>query len=349
MDYVLREKQGILAADATRDERFNAGQSILRYGIGEVICVPMKGRHETVGVLYLDTRSTARELVTGDNPDGKFAPDHLSLAIAIAHQAALAIEESRYHQAMVQAERMAAIGQTIAALSHHIKNILQGLRSGGEIVNRGLAENDEPMVRQGWKIVEKNQGRIYDMVMDMLSFSKDREPTLELTDLNELVDEVLELADSRAQEAGIKLESRLEASLAKVEADPEALHRALLNVVCNAIDAVETHENAQVYVGTSQEADGAWVRIEVDDNGPGIAPNLMQNLFNPFHSTKGARGTGLGLAVSRKILREHGGDILVHCQPGKGSKFTLRLPTKNALALESGITGVDLKLMKPSE
>jgi signal transduction histidine kinase len=349
MDYVLREKQGILASDATRDERFNAGQSILRYGIGEVICVPMKGRHETVGVLYLDTRSSARELFDRHQTEVKFTPDHLSLAIAIGHQAALAIEESRYHQAMVQSERMAAIGQTIAALSHHIKNILQGLRSGGEIVNRGLSEKDEPMLLQGWKIVEKNQARIYDMVIDMLSFSKDREPTLESTDLNKLVEEVLELAHSRAEEAGITLESRLENAPAKVEVDPEALHRALLNVVCNAIDAVEEHENACVSVGTSQEADGSWVRIEVDDNGPGIEPHLLQNLFKPFHSTKGARGTGLGLAVSRKILREHGGDILVHSQPGKGSKFTLRLPIKNALSLESGITGVDLKPMRPHQ
>lgn len=349
MEYVLREKQGILASDATRDERFNAGQSILRYGIGEVLCVPMKGRHETVGVLYLDTRSTARELVARHQTEGKFTPDHLSLAIAIGHQAALAVEESRYHQAMVQSERMAAIGQTIAALSHHIKNILQGLRSGGEIVNRGLAEKDDPMLRQGWKIVEKNQGRIYDMVMDMLSFSKDREPGLESTDVNKLVNEVLELAQARAQEMGVILESRLDASLAKVEVEPEALHRALLNVVCNAIDAVEDHENANVIVGTLQEADGKWVRLEVDDNGPGIEPNLMQNLFKPFHSTKGARGTGLGLAVSRKILREHGGDILVHSQPGKGSKFTLRLPVKNALSLESGIMGVDQTLTRPGE
>ncbi|HEV3237454.1 MAG TPA: ATP-binding protein, partial [Gemmataceae bacterium] len=270
-----------------------------------------------------------------------------SLAIAIGHQAALALEESRYHQAMVQSERMAAIGQTIAALSHHIKNILQGLRSGGEIVNRGLAEKDGPMLRQGWKIVEKNQGRIYDMVMDMLGFSKDREPELELTDLNKVVEEVLELAKSRAHEAGINLDSRLE-TLTNVEVDPEAMHRALLNIVYNAIDAVEEHDSAHVSVETMQEADGAWVRIQVVDNGPGIEPALMQNLFKPFHSTKGARGTGLGLAVSRKILREHGGDILVHSQPGKGSTFTLRLPVRNS-SLESGITGAGQALPRPGE
>ena len=99
--------------------------------------MPMKGRHETLGVLYLDTHSQRRDVVGRGSAAGKFTEDHLALAIAIAHQAALAVEETRYHQAMVQAERLAAVGQTIAALSHHIKNILQGLRSGSDILEHG--------------------------------------------------------------------------------------------------------------------------------------------------------------------------------------------------------------------
>src|SRR5262249_28860232 len=138
VEYVLHQKQGVLVTDAAQDERFNTGQSIVRYGIREVICVPMKGRHETLGVLYLDTRVSAREMADPKTAVGKFTEDHLALAIAIAHQAALAVEETRYHQAMVQAERLAAIGQTIAALSHGIKNILQGLKSGTDILRMGI-------------------------------------------------------------------------------------------------------------------------------------------------------------------------------------------------------------------
>src|SRR5262249_5732207 len=107
MDYVLREKKGILVSDASRDQRVQAVQSIVRFGGREGTRVPMKGRHETLGVLYLDTQSSSRELLSA-GPSGKFTEDHLSLAIAIAHQAALAVEETRYHQAMVQAERLAA-------------------------------------------------------------------------------------------------------------------------------------------------------------------------------------------------------------------------------------------------
>ncbi len=348
MDHVLTEKQGVLVNDALNDERFNTGQSIVRFGIREVICVPMKGRHETLGVLYLDTRSPGREgkqLRT----TGKFTEDHLALAIAIAHQAALAIEETHYHQAMVQAERLAAIGQTIAALSHHIKNILQGLRSGSDILRMGLNDKDETLLQQGWKIVEKNQGKIYELVMDMLSYSKEREPAVEATDVNGVVRDVVELVEARAKELGISLETRLAATLPVVQADPEGIHRSLLNIVGNAFDAVEDRENPRIVVATVLEADPAWLTIRVTDNGVGIPPEKVRDIFRPFVSSKGSKGTGLGLAVSRKILREHGGDILVASQPGKGSQFTLRLPVKGPMGLELTGTSADLPPLQPPE
>jgi signal transduction histidine kinase/pSer/pThr/pTyr-binding forkhead associated (FHA) protein len=329
IDYVGREKKGILVSDATQDERFATGQSIVRFGIREVLCVPMKGRHETLGVLYLDTVSNARDIIASGSASGKFSEDHLALAIAIAHLAALAVEETRYHHAMVQAERLAAIGQTIAALSHHIKNILQGLRSGSEILNMGLAEADNTLLHQGWKIVQKNQGKIADLVMDMLSYSKDREPLIEATDLNAVVSEVLEVLEGRAKEAGVRVESQL-ATLPPVPIDSQGIHHALLNVVSNAFDAVEDRSDPRVGVATRVDTDG-WARIVVQDNGGGIPAEKIKDIFKPFISTKGSKGTGLGLPVSRKILREHGGDIVAESVPGKGSRFTLRLPLTSPL------------------
>jgi signal transduction histidine kinase len=337
-EYVLREKQGVLVNDAAQDTRFNSGQSIVRLNIHEAICVPMKGRHETLGVLYLGTHSHARDIVergVQGKPGGKFTEDHLALAIAIAHQAALAIEETRYHQSLLQAERLAAIGQTIASMSHHIKNILQGLQSGREIVRLGLAEKDEALIHQGWRIVEKNQAKIEDLVKDMLSYSKEREPNLELADLNQIVADVVELMQNRAAELKVRLVAKPAPDLPLAPVDPEGIHRALLNIVSNALDAVEEVANPQVIVGTLLETDGAWVQVQVVDNGVGIPPDKLQEIFKPFVSTKGARGTGLGLAVSRKILREHGGDITVQSQLGKGSRFILRLPMKSPQQAES--------------
>jgi signal transduction histidine kinase/pSer/pThr/pTyr-binding forkhead associated (FHA) protein len=349
MDYVLRDKQGVLVSDAAKDERFSAGQSIVRFGIREAICVPMKGRHETLGVLYLDTHTKPGNRVLQDKPGGKFTEDHLKLAIAIAHQAALAVEDTRYHQAMLQAERLAAIGQAIAALSHHIKNILQGLRSGSDILKMGLTDKSEPLLQQGWRIVEKNQGKIYDLVMDMLSYSKEREPAIEETNLNDVVQEVVELLQGRLKESGAKLEKRLQEDLPLVPADPEGLHRALLNILGNAIDAVEERKNPTVAVVTLLEGDGEWVRIVVVDNGVGIPLDKQPEIFKPFVSSKGAKGTGLGLAVSRKILREHGGDILLQSHPGKGSKFILRLPLKSPLSNDGAGTSMDTPALEPPE
>src|SRR5205823_7484840 len=206
----------------------------------------------TLGVLYLDTAIAPRDALDEPLAPSRFTEDHLKLAIAIAHQTALAVEDTRYHQAMVQAERLAAIGQTIAALSHHIKNILQGLRSGSDILNMGLAEKDETLLLQGWKIVQKNQGKISDLVMDMLSYSKEREPLIEDTDLNALVREVLEVVEGRAKEAGIRLDSKLDA-LPVAQVDAQGIHHALLNIVSNAFDAVEDRPDPRVGVATGPE------------------------------------------------------------------------------------------------
>src|SRR5262249_21245496 len=254
--YVLREKKGVLVTDATRDDRFSAGQSIVRFGIREAICVPMKGRHETLGVLYLDTQSTSKEVVARGTPTGKFTEDHLALAVAIAHQAALAIDETHYHQAMLHAERLAAVGQTIAALSHHIKNILQGLRSGSELLKMGITDDDKEMLQKGWRIVEKNQGKIYDLVLDMLNYSKERVPNVEPANLNQIVNDVVELLKGRAEELGLQFQLQLDTQMPLVPADPEAIHRAVLNIVGNALDAVSDRQEPQVGIRTMLESEG---------------------------------------------------------------------------------------------
>jgi signal transduction histidine kinase len=119
-----------------------------------------------------------------------------------------------------------------------------------------------------------------------------------------------------------------------------------LNVVGNAIDAVEEQANPHVTLGTRLGEEG-WVRIVVLDNGAGIAPERVNEIFQPFISSKGSRGTGLGLSVSRKILREHGGDIVVQSQVGVGSKFTLKLPIKSALANDMSSTMADGPMLPP--
>jgi signal transduction histidine kinase len=338
VEHVLKEKQGVLVSDVYTDDRFRAAQSLHRHNIREAICVPMKGRREVVGVLFLDTQSSLKQQLTRGLDAGKFTDDHLHFASAIAHQAAIAVEESRYHEALVNAERLAAVGQTIAALSHHIKNIMQGVRFGADMVRTALKEDDRDLLGKGWKLVERNQNRIDDLILDMLNYSKEREPAVEPTDLNKLCEDVLDVVRGRANDRGVALDWRPGQGVSAVPCDPEGIHRAVLNLVSNGIDALEDREDAKLAVQAILEPPGNWAKIIVLDNGPGIPADKLEDIFKPFVSTKGSRGTGLGLPVSRKVVREHGGDILVQSVIDKGSKFTVRLPMKSAFAADGSGT-----------
>jgi two-component system, NtrC family, sensor kinase len=326
LDYVTTRNEGVLTSDARQDDRWDAGGSIVQMGVREAICVPMRGRYDVVGAIYIDTSTTAQQLVQKGGAN-KFTEDHLKLMIAIGHQAALAVEDTRYYSAMVQAERLAAIGQTIATLSHHIKNILQGIRGGSYLIEMGLKDHDEEITRKGWKIVERNQNRISALVMDMLTFSKEREPDLMPANFNAVVSEVVELMRARAGELQVEMSWHPGDPMPEMILDPEGIHRAVLNVVSNAIDAVSDRETpGRVEVASQYYPDESLVRITVDDNGPGIPADQMEHLFSPFVSSKKSRGTGLGLPVSQKIVNEHGGRILVQSETDHGCRFTFELP-----------------------
>jgi signal transduction histidine kinase len=326
LDYVMERREGVLTSDAQEDDRFASGGSVVRTGVREAICVPMQGRYDVVGVMYVDTITPLAEAVGAGHR--RFTDEHLKLMIAIGHQAALAVEDTTYYSAMVQSERLAAVGQTIATLSHHIKNILQGLRGGSYLVEMGLENEDHAVLQKGWDIVRRNQNKIQSLVMDMLSFSKDREPEFAETDLAGLVADVVETLQQRAAEAGVTIRREVSEGLPHVMLDPEAMSRAILNVLTNALDAVEERPDGVVTITAAVDADATLVRIAVADNGPGMSPETLAEIFNIFVSTKGSRGTGLGLTVSRKILREHGGDIRAASVEGGGSTFTLEFPLR---------------------
>jgi signal transduction histidine kinase/pSer/pThr/pTyr-binding forkhead associated (FHA) protein len=332
IDHVLGKGEGVITSDAPADARFGPAKSIVNLGILEAICVPVQGRHTTLGVLYADLRGTPEVGIPFDSikdgPKSRFTKDHLMLMVAIGHQAGLAIENTALYEAKLQAERLAAVGQTIATLSHHIKNILQGIRGGSYLIDMGLNDKDDAIVRRGWGIVEKNQAKIYNLVMDMLSFSKDREPALESADLNETVGEVVELMQARATELGVTLKWKPLTDLPAVQVDTDGIHRAVLNIVTNAIDASEDVEGGMVEVLTTWDAESMVARVIVRDNGTGIPPGEVDKIFEVFASTKGSRGTGLGLPVSQKIVREHGGTIRISSEVGKGSTFTVELPMR---------------------
>ncbi len=139
LDYVVSKKEGVLTSNAQDDSRWNNVQSIVNLGIQEAICVPMLGRYGLVGAIYIDTSMSPGQY-TERGQVSSFNEDHLKLLFAIASQAALAVEDTQFYRAMLQSERLAAMGQTIANLSHHVKNILQGVRGGSYLIEMACAK-----------------------------------------------------------------------------------------------------------------------------------------------------------------------------------------------------------------
>ena len=322
VNHVIRNHEGVISSDARRDARFSGGKSVHAYGIRSAMCVPIRARDKILGVIHLDS-SVAN--VT-------YGVEQLSLLTAMGHQVGLAIENAMLYQAGVRAERLSATGETVAYLSHHIKNILQGLRGGADVVEMALKSANTDTAQKGWGIVSRNLERIYSLTMNMLAFSKQREPHLEEIDLNALIHDVLDLVEPQARQAGIEIVQDLSDNLPLLFIDTDGFHQALLNVLSNALDAVEPAKgrielSSQFVPATNR------VLVRIRDNGSGIDPENLSHIFEAFHSTKGHRGTGLGLAVAQKIIAEHNGHIEVESSPARGTTFTISLP----LSLQVGL------------
>lgn len=238
-------------------------------------------------------------------------------------------EIKRLEQELIKSERLAAIGQTVAGLAHYIRNILFGLDGGVYVVNKALKNHDGRKVSTGWEMVQRNIGKISSLVSDLLSYSKERKPEYESCSPNTIADEVCELMDNKAKESGIEIVRDFDSTIGKVSLDPKGIHRCLLNLVSNAIDACMSDDGEDkeylVQVITRRESDGVVV-FQVSDNGCGMDEEVRKQIFSNLFSTKGSKGTGLGLLITQKIVQEHKGTISVDSEPGKGSTLTIRLP-----------------------
>ncbi|HYO08157.1 MAG TPA: ATP-binding protein [Tepidisphaeraceae bacterium] len=322
INHVVNNGEGVLSSNAMTDKLFSKSKSVHAMSIRSALCVPIKARKldgkggdEVLGVIYID--SSAKNYT--------YAPDQLRLLTAIGLQAGLAIQNAKLYQQGLQAERLAAIGETTAALSHSIKNILQALRGGADVVEMGIRASNLVQVGKGWRIAERNLQKIYNLTMNLLAYSKQREPRLELMNPRVLVNDCVELIAPMANEKGVMVVADIDKDHPAVPIDPDGMHQVLMNLLSNALDAVEPQRGLIRVVGR-YEPDTRSAVLEVIDNGVGVAPPMMKHMFELFHSTKGNRGTGLGLAVAKKIVDEHDGAITVKSAPGEGTSFTVRLP-----------------------
>ncbi len=237
-------------------------------------------------------------------------------------------EVKRLEREKREAERMAAVGETVSGIAHGIKNVLMGLEGGMYAVNSGIQLGDDDRIARGWITLEDNVKRISQFVKEFLDFAKGRKTTVSMADPNLPAQEVVGLFQERAAQSGIRLEADLQEGIRPAPLDQEAIHTCLCNLVSNAIDACMVAEKARPFVVTlsTREEDGVLI-YEVADNGQGMDYEISRKVFSKFFTTKGSdRGTGLGLLTTKRMIHQHGGTVSFTSQEGVGSVFSIRLP-----------------------
>ncbi len=332
VQHVLRQNQGILSTNAMNDRRFRSGDSVKDYGIRSAICVPIRTGDRTFGVIHIDSSLA----------NFTFTDSQLELLNAIGQHTGLALRSAEQVSRQVQTERLAAMGQTVASLSHSIKNILQGLRGGADAVELALKRGNLKLANDGWPILARNLDRIYTMTLNMLAYSKHRDLEIDLTSLHALIEEVVELLHSATKKKGVGVILDLADDMPPLPLDIGAMHQALMNVLTNAIDAAPERKG-MISIRTEFDAGRNGARITITDNGPGVPAEWRERIFDAFSTRKGQRGTGLGLAVTRKIVQEHGGTIRL-LDDHDGASFQIELPSDRA-PTDPG----DTRLPKPAD
>ena len=233
----------------------------------------------------------------------------------------------RLEQEVLDAERLAAVGQTVAGLSHGIKNILMGLEGGVYVVNSGIKRNDNDLIHQGWNMIQNNIGKISAFTKEFLSFARGSTPQVKQTEPAAVANDVATLYRDVTRQSGIEFNTLFNEGVVAAPMDPEGMHTCLANLISNAIDACLMSDTEHPEIVFSLFEKKGIICYEIRDNGCGMDYDIKKKIFTNFFTTKGSgQGTGLGLLTTRKIVQEHGGTISFTSSPGEGSVFTIELP-----------------------
>jgi len=223
--------------------------------------------------------------------------------------------------------QLASIGLLVGSISHGIKGLLSGLDGGIYLVNTGLEKERPERVKKGWDMVQRNVAAIRSMVLDILYYAKDRELVLSHVSVADLVAEIRDVLERKSSDQGVELDFDVRQACGSFQGDYKAIRSTLVNILENSLEACRSDTRKQghrVRLGVWR-AD-PWMVFEIEDDGIGMDRETLDKIFSLFFSSKGIRGTGLGLFIANKIVDRHGGNIEVESEPGRGTRFLVRLP-----------------------
>ncbi|MFC2173038.1 tetratricopeptide repeat protein, partial [Acidobacteriota bacterium] len=343
VDQVKQTRKAVVITDISESEAFRKQESILYLGIKSMMCVPLLSKGNFIGIIYVDNR---------DETIRVFDEEDLMLFEALAGLAAIAIEnaklvgalnrsydelkrsntdlENAYQEVknaqgqLIQAEKMSAMGQLAAGIAHELNQPLSAILGYSEVLlyKGEFSKDTEDMLRT----ISKESLRMSKLVNNIRIYSRKASTEFALVDVHEPIKEVINLLQYRIRKLNIKMEYRLKEDPIYVQADPNQLQQVFLNLINNAIDALESSEKRSIAIATMLSEKGG-VEVTITDTGMGIPKEIMSDIFNPFFTTKSVeKGTGLGLSIILGIVKNHGGRITAQSTPGTGTTFTVWLP-----------------------
>jgi two-component system sensor histidine kinase HydH len=330
---VARERRPIAIEDLAKVPGGYNQELSRRFGEKAVLALPLTSREELIGVVLVDDTRGPRV----------FGPALIELAEATCGQLALSIANARLYESlwasyaelaaaraeMVKRERLAALGELSAIIAHEVRNPLNVVFNAVASLRQRLKPEGETAMLLD--ILAEESDRLARMVADLLDYARPREPILQPEDLGRELQEALEAARAQGgpDAQAVTFQVELEPGLPAVPMDRRLIRQALVNVVVNSIQAMPRGGTVKVRARRELYSGREHLRIDISDQGMGIPAELLHRVFEPFFTTK-AQGTGLGLAVVKRILEEHRGEIAVESSSDRGTTFTLRLPLSSS-------------------
>ena len=318
----------IFITDVWNAPRVEYPQQAWDEGIRMMLDVPLAIEDKLIGLIriYLEK---PRE----------FTDDELDFILTVAEQCACIIErvqliesqQTQFDHLATQMEKMSSLGRMAAGIAHEINNPLAGILLYSSNMSKKVTQGSP--LEEGLRIIIKETQRCKTIIQGLLEFARDREPQKVPADINAIMESALGIVDNEFRLRHVGLQLQLAEDMSKTLLDENQIEQVFINLLLNAVHAVE--ENGHVVVKSAVDSKHKTVRVEIIDNGCGIVANDIEKIFEPFYSTK-TKGTGLGLAVSYGIVKNHQGDIRVYSVPGKITRFTIELPIQDENSSEKG-------------
>lgn len=270
----------------------------------------------------------------------EFSDDELDFIKTVAMQCACVIErvkhmenqESHFTHLATHVDKLSSLGRMAAGIAHEINNPLAGILLYSSNLSKKVPSGGA--LEEGLKIIIKETQRCKTIIQGLLEFARDKKPQKVMTNINDIIESALGILYNEFHLQHVRIEKNLSKDIEKLFLDENQIEQVFINLLLNALHAVD--DSGLITVQSAMDAERNSIHVEVADNGCGIAAGDIKNIFEPFFSTK-ANGTGLGLAVSYGIIRNHQGDLRVFSEPGQGTRFVIKLPAlvENSIGKES--------------